>query len=338
MTLTPHFKEIRLNILKALEKANKSISVAVCWFTNEELFNLLCSKLTQGVKVELIILDDYINSNPFGCNFQDFISKGGNLYLSAVSNPMHNKYCIIDNEILINGSYNWTYFAETKNEENIIIFENCKELIQSFKIDFNRLKTINKKIDLYIPKPLLDYEKRNKENKSRNVFGSFNFLSNDLFLKAIETDNKLFYDAAKSIVPDNIIFQKKGVELQWENSIIFKSTLSESVKNDRICVIFPKGTSVPASSTANYTTVVDNQKSMDVNLLIGESDRASKNIQLRNYKLDGIPPLKAGEASIKAEYQISLDGNLQIIKHIHDTGLIDVRNFNLASSNIFIQE
>lgn len=338
MTLTPYFTEIRLNILKVLEKATKSISVAVCWFTNEELFNLLCKKLDEGLKIELIILDDYINSNPYGCNFQNFIDKGGQLHLSDVKNPMHNKYCIVDNETLINGSYNWTYFAETKNQENIIIFENCKELIHSFETDFNRLKSLSKEVTIYIEKSLLDYENRNKENKSRNVFGAFNFLSNDLFLKAIDTNNKLIYETAKSIVPDNIVFQNKAVELKWEKAFILNETVSEQVKNDKICVIFPLGTSIPAVSTASYTTTSDNQKSMSVNIIRGENELASKNIKLRNYNVNGIPPLKAGEASLRTEYQILLNGDLQIIKYIHNTGLIDKRTFNLNQDNIFKKE
>lgn len=33
---------------------------------------------------------------------------------------LHNKFCIIDYSIIINGSYNWTYSA-INNEENILI-------------------------------------------------------------------------------------------------------------------------------------------------------------------------------------------------------------------------
>jgi hypothetical protein len=338
MTLSPYFTSIRQNILTALEKAEKTISVAVCWFTNEELFNLLCSKLDKGIQVELIILDDYINSNPFGCNFQNFITKNGSLYLSGVDNPMHNKYCIIDNKTLINGSYNWTYFAETKNEENIIVFEECNELINSFRNDFERLKSVTKKVTIYKQNSLLNFERTQNENKSRNAFGAFNVLSNDLFLKAIATNNKIYYEAAKSIVPDNIQFQKKGVELNWDKPIFLKATLSEAVKDDKISLIFPIGTSIPADTTASYTTTVDNQISMSVNLLRGESEQASKNIKLRSYSINGIPPLKAGEASVKTDYQISLDGKLHITKYIHDTGLIDKKTFDLKPLNILANE
>lgn len=34
---------------------------------------------------------------------------------------MHNKYCVIDNQIVIIGSYNWSENAENKNDENAAV-------------------------------------------------------------------------------------------------------------------------------------------------------------------------------------------------------------------------
>lgn len=34
---------------------------------------------------------------------------------------MHNKFCIIDNQMVITGSYNWTSNAELRNTENVTI-------------------------------------------------------------------------------------------------------------------------------------------------------------------------------------------------------------------------
>ena len=39
---------------------------------------------------------------------------------------MHNKFCVIDNQIVITGSYNWSSNAEFKNEENISILRDNK--------------------------------------------------------------------------------------------------------------------------------------------------------------------------------------------------------------------
>jgi tetratricopeptide (TPR) repeat protein len=127
-------KEINLN----LDSAKSNIRIAVAWFTNEDLFNKLCSKLNEGVTVELLIINDFINNNDFGLDFQRFIDLGGKFYFGAPDNLMHHKFCIIDSKILINGSYNWTYFAEFKNLENIIIHTNSEE-IQPFNFEFNRI-------------------------------------------------------------------------------------------------------------------------------------------------------------------------------------------------------
>lgn len=34
---------------------------------------------------------------------------------------MHNKFCIIDDQIVNTGAYNWYSNAEFKNEENILL-------------------------------------------------------------------------------------------------------------------------------------------------------------------------------------------------------------------------
>lgn len=51
---------------------------------------------------------------------------------------MHHKFCIVDNEILVNGSFNWTNQAVMGNSENLII-TNEKTLIDPFKLEFQRL-------------------------------------------------------------------------------------------------------------------------------------------------------------------------------------------------------
>jgi phosphatidylserine/phosphatidylglycerophosphate/cardiolipin synthase-like enzyme len=119
MQINSYFKNIRKEILHELDFSTESIQVAVAWFTNHELFDKLCEKVSKGIKVELIIIDDEINNRIGGLNFQQFIKLGGTLIYGNTENPMHNKFCIIDNKVLISGSYNWTYFAENINFENI---------------------------------------------------------------------------------------------------------------------------------------------------------------------------------------------------------------------------
>jgi phosphatidylserine/phosphatidylglycerophosphate/cardiolipin synthase-like enzyme len=54
---------------------------------------------------------------------------------------MHNKFCIIDSETVINGSYNWTKKANF-NKENITI-DKDRGLAKRFANEFKSIKTGN---------------------------------------------------------------------------------------------------------------------------------------------------------------------------------------------------
>ncbi len=137
--LKVHLKNIRAEILSELKSTQKSIWVAVYWFTNQELFNTLKLKRKQEVSVKLIIHNDYINIREAGLPFQELIDCGCEFYFSDDDYPMHNKFCIIDGQVLINGSYNWTYSAESKNRENVLIIEAEKDVMEAFDTEFSVL-------------------------------------------------------------------------------------------------------------------------------------------------------------------------------------------------------
>jgi phosphatidylserine/phosphatidylglycerophosphate/cardiolipin synthase-like enzyme len=51
---------------------------------------------------------------------------------------MHHKFALFDKECLINGSFNWTRSASTKNEENItLLYDN--NLVSAFNGTFESL-------------------------------------------------------------------------------------------------------------------------------------------------------------------------------------------------------
>lgn len=134
-----HFSNIRSEILKEIYSAEKSLKIAVAWFTNNELFEALLLKCKAKIPVELIIINDSINLRQFGLDFNLFINEGGVLFFGDTDNLMHHKFCIIDDKVLINGSYNWTYWAETQNEENITILKNEIDVLKSFDEEFRKL-------------------------------------------------------------------------------------------------------------------------------------------------------------------------------------------------------
>ena len=58
-----YIEKIREEILKEIEKAEKSVYIAEAWLTDERLFDVLVSKATAGIPVKLILMNDEINNN-----------------------------------------------------------------------------------------------------------------------------------------------------------------------------------------------------------------------------------------------------------------------------------
>jgi len=135
MNTQAYFENIAKEMIKKLQKAQQSVFIAVAWFTDASLFELLCKKAKQGVRVQLMLMNDEIN-NSCGINYNLLISAGGKVWKvgNEENTLMHNKFCVIDKEIVINGSYNWTNKAK-QNHESITIIED-KELATQFIEEF----------------------------------------------------------------------------------------------------------------------------------------------------------------------------------------------------------
>jgi phosphatidylserine/phosphatidylglycerophosphate/cardiolipin synthase-like enzyme len=56
-----------------------------------------------------------------GTEFNRLRSAGADVRLDGNSRNMHHKVLIIDEQIVMFGSYNFSYYAETRNDENLII-------------------------------------------------------------------------------------------------------------------------------------------------------------------------------------------------------------------------
>jgi tetratricopeptide (TPR) repeat protein len=148
-TTTAHFENIRAEILKQLEKAESSIWAAIAWVTDKKIFDTLIEKLNYGVEVKLIIRKDAINFNENALPWEEFLSYGGELF---GLDTLHHKFAVIDGIHLINGSYNWTYFAERRNQENILVIEgdNNQFVTDSFMTEIEALIKKSTVIDLPI--------------------------------------------------------------------------------------------------------------------------------------------------------------------------------------------
>jgi len=322
-----YFKNIRVELLEKLSKADETIVVAVYWFTNWDLFNVLLEKLQEGVSVELIIHNDFINNRESGLPFQEFIDNGGKFYFSDGNNPMHNKFCIIDQSVLINGSYNWTYFAEEKNRENILVIENENEVINSFYDEFQRL--IKLAIPLNKIEPISKFEIGLNDELNQKEY-----LAQDLLFKAIKEPSEHLVQQAFELVPDNIAIQKLADKLNLITKNVLKFDIGLSIENDGIKYLAKKGDKIPSSFSTIVRTSYDNQTKSKTDIVYGNNSKASHNKTLIDFEFDRIPALSKGKAEIKFTFSIDKEGNAiieqlclvngkKIIKRIKEINLIE---------------
>jgi hypothetical protein len=141
MESTAYFTDIRKHIAGELNKATLSIYVAVAWLTDDSLFRLLCNRAAEGLDVRLLVMDDDINQT-YGADYLELERKGGKVFLIDTGDSdiiMHNKFCVIDHEVVITGSYNWSKKAAS-NHENITITKGFPGLAEAFEQEFSRLK------------------------------------------------------------------------------------------------------------------------------------------------------------------------------------------------------
>jgi molecular chaperone DnaK len=84
--------------------------------------------------------------------------------------------------------------------------------------------------------------------------------------------------------------------------------------------IIPRNTTVPTSATHVFTTVQDQQTSVRIAVLQGESEKAIENELLGEFILDGIRPGRRGEIEIEVAFDISADGIVGVSARDVDTG------------------
>lgn len=129
------FKDIEQKILKALDEARATIDVSVAWFTNTTLQKKLLEKQKKGCKVRVMTDANYTNEK-HGVDLSSFEHKAVKAERKGI---MHYKFCVIDNNITIHGSYNWITNAETKNNEEISVSKNDVDMASQYTKEFNRI-------------------------------------------------------------------------------------------------------------------------------------------------------------------------------------------------------
>jgi phosphatidylserine/phosphatidylglycerophosphate/cardiolipin synthase-like enzyme len=177
-----HFNNIYIEIINQIEAAQSDIKICVAWFTDFDIYSKIVARQKSGVNVEVIVSNHEFNKRS-RVDFKELLKHNGKVgYIGNINDGskdkfMHNKFCIIDNNIIITGSYNWSFKARS-NDENILVVKNESELVKQFTNKFYEIKPEygfaikdNEVSLLPIEKIMAKWEKRpaQKNNKTKNT-------------------------------------------------------------------------------------------------------------------------------------------------------------------------
>jgi molecular chaperone DnaK len=76
--------------------------------------------------------------------------------------------------------------------------------------------------------------------------------------------------------------------------------------------IIERNSTIPLRNGLNFTTVVDNQSSVEIHVLQGERDVASGNRSLGKFELVGIPPAPRGVPQIEVSFEVDANGIVSV--------------------------
>jgi len=131
--------KISQQLADLLGTAKESIHILAYIFTSDPLAQSIAVRGEAGVEIQGIFEKDQLNSS--GNDYPRFLESGYDVHLDTNPGLMHHKVIIIDGEVVVTGSYNFTLSADEKNDENLLIIHDPQIAAlfeQEFKVIYDQ--------------------------------------------------------------------------------------------------------------------------------------------------------------------------------------------------------
>ena len=151
-------------VVNMFRTCKKTLDLAIFTFTRDSIAQAILEAKQRGVKIRCI--GDDGNSKVKGSDVRLLASVG--IPCKTDNNfrfHMHNKMAIIDNSVVITGSFNWTSQAINKNQDNILFIED-KNIANQYTEYYNKIwDSFDTVITPEDAKKYMEEEKKAQQNK-----------------------------------------------------------------------------------------------------------------------------------------------------------------------------
>jgi len=105
-------------------------------FTDVEIARAILEARDRGIDIKILLDRSQVKAKYSRSRY--FVQNGIEVRISSNNYIMHNKFAVIDHEIVITGSYNWTASAGERNDENLLVIDD-NYIVERYQDQFNNL-------------------------------------------------------------------------------------------------------------------------------------------------------------------------------------------------------
>ena len=128
-------------VISLIRSARKTLEVHAYAFTSRNIADAMVAAQRRGVRVE-VLADAQMNRREKGNAIPRLLAAGVPVAFETRYNAAHNKVLIVDAEgprcAVLTGSYNFTWSADNRNAENILIVRDHCELARAYRSNWLR--------------------------------------------------------------------------------------------------------------------------------------------------------------------------------------------------------
>lgn len=116
--------------------ARRKLDVCVFTLTDDSIGQELVAAQRRGVLVRVVTDDE--KAHDLGSDIAMLRQAGIPVRTDGSAPHMHHKFAVVDDELVLTGSYNWTRSAGRDNQENFVVSDD-PVLVRRFAAQFDRL-------------------------------------------------------------------------------------------------------------------------------------------------------------------------------------------------------